>query len=482
MSNVRSSLALSAANSYLGVALQIASTAIVARLLTPTEIGIFAVAAVFAALATTFRDFGVNEYLIQKEDVTPGDVRACFSLNLAVSWLIGGALFVASPWVAAFYEEPGVGAVMRVQAFNFLLIPFGAVTLAWYRREMNFRPVLAAGIAANVTSFVLAVGLAYAGFGYMSLAWAGFGGVAVTVLVALLHRPAWFPRLPGWRGVPEVFHFGKFASGVFVAGQLGKGAPEMIIGKAAGMADVGMYSRAAALVEIFNRLVVRAVSPVCLPYLSQGVRRDGSVVPSLMQTTTLLTGVGWPFLVFLALAAFPAIRIMYGPQWEAAVPIARILCLVAALELLHRFSTQALFSLGLARQANSMQFIVQGLRVLGLLAVVPFGLVGAAAGLGVAVVCGVCVAQWVLARHAGLRVRDVARAALPSVYLTGLSVLPFLAWTLLQPPAEDNFILLGLGGGALTVAAWLLAARQLRHPVWPEVVRVAAAVRKRLGR
>ena len=71
MSTVRRSLAYSLADSYLGVLLQLASTLIISRILTPTEIGIFAVAAVIAALASTFRDFGVAEYLIQEKELSP---------------------------------------------------------------------------------------------------------------------------------------------------------------------------------------------------------------------------------------------------------------------------------------------------------------------------------------------------------------------------------------------------------------------------
>lgn len=482
MSSVRKSLLLSAANSNVGLALQVVSTVVIARILTPAEVGVFAVAAVFAALASTFRDFGVAEYLIQKKEVTHADLRASFMVNLLVSWFIGLVLLAASPWVGRFYEQPGVGEVMRVQAMNFALIPLGAVTLAWHRREMNFKPIFAAGIASGMASFAVAVGLALAGFGFMSLAWSSFAGVAVTVLVAALTRPSWFPRWPNWQGVGDVFKFGKYASGTFVAFQLGKGAPEMVIGKAAGMAEVGMFSRSAGLVEMFNRLVIQAVSPVCLPFLANGVRRDGTVVPSLVQTTMLVTGVGWPFLAFLGLAAFPAIRLMYGPQWTAAVPVAQVLCVVAAVELLFRFGNHALFSLGLARQANTLQFTVQGLRVAGLMAVIPYGLLGAAAGLAVAALLGAVVAQRTLAHHAGLRLPDVVRAAWPSLQLTGLAVLPFMAWVLWQPPAEENFVLLGAGGGLLTAVAWLVAARWLRHPVWPEVMRVATAVRARLGR
>jgi hypothetical protein len=95
----------------------------------------------------------------------------------------------------------------------------------------------------------------------------------VTVAAAAWYRPRDFPRLPGLKGLAEVFHFGKFASGVYVFGQLGRGAPEMIIGRARDMVEVAYFSRASGLVEIFNRTVLRAVLPVCLPFFAHGRSR-----------------------------------------------------------------------------------------------------------------------------------------------------------------------------------------------------------------
>ena len=68
MTAVRKSLAYTALDSYIGLMLQIASTVIIARVLTPAQVGVFAVAAVFATLASSFRDFGVAEYLIRKRN------------------------------------------------------------------------------------------------------------------------------------------------------------------------------------------------------------------------------------------------------------------------------------------------------------------------------------------------------------------------------------------------------------------------------
>ncbi len=481
MNPVRSSLLLSAANSYVGLLLQIAATAVIARILTPREAGVFAVASVFAALASTFRDFGVAEYLIQKREVEDRDLRASLAVNLAMSWAVGALLLALSPLASSFYADPGVGAVMRVQALNFVLIPFGAVTLAWFRREMNFTPIFHASMAASVLQFAVSVSLALAGHSYMALAWGSFAGVAGTVLVAMIHRPRWFPRRPALDGIREVLHFGKFASGVFVANQLARGAPELTLGKVSGLADAGMYSRASGVVDMFERLIGQTVAPVCLPYLARGVRDQGTVVPGLSLTTTLVTGVGWPFVCFLGLCAYPAVRIMYGTQWMSAVPVAQILCVALAAEMTFRFGSQALFSLGKAREANRLQFLHLGLRLAGLSLVLPFGLMGAALGLLCAAVLGTFVSEHALRTAAGYTWRHTWRACRPSLLLALISGAPYALVVAVWPASESNFVRHFAVGAVLTTLAWMIGARGLRHPAWMEVMGVLAGIRSRLS-
>ena len=479
MGSVRKSLALSAIDSYLALVLQIGSTVILARILTPAQTGIYAVAAVFSALASTFRDFGVGEYLIQEPELNDRILRAALTVNIAVSWAMGALLFAAAPWVADFYRAPGVLDVMHVQAVSFLFIPFGAVTMAWYRRELNFKPILIAGLAANLTSFVVAVGLGLNGYGYMSLAWSSLAGVVVTVLAATVQRPAGFPRWPGLTGIGRVFHFGKFASGIYFFGQAGKGAPEMIIGRAQDMAAVGMFSRAYGLIEIFNRLILRALMPAYLPYFARSTREDGSPRRGLRTAISLLTAVGWPFLLFMGVAAYPAIRIIYGLQWLDAVPLAQVLCVAGAVEIIYHPAKEALLAQGQARQGNNLQMIMQALRVVGLLAAVPFGLAGACWGLLVAAVAGAAVSHRYLTRLSGWSAADAWAALRPSLQVSAAAVLPFYLVTWAVPIGEHNYIRAGAAAGVVCTGLWLAALRWFRHPLWDEVVRI---VRMRAGR
>lgn len=477
MTNIRQSLAYSAAESYVSLALQLVSTVVISRILTPDQTGVFAVATVFAALASNFRDFGVAEYLIQEEHLTDDKIRAALTLNIAISWAVGAILFVGSGWAAEFYRTEGVGQVMRVQSVNFLLIPFGAVTMAYFRRELNFKPIFIASVVANVGSFAVAIGCAVYGLGYMSLAWSSLAGVALSVLTSVAYRPKSFPRWPGLRGVAEVFHFGKFASGIYFLGQLGKGAPEMIIGRAQGMASVAIFSRGTGLVEIFNRLVLRTVMPVCMPYFAKSSREEGSLVNGYLTSIGYLTAIGWPFLAFLGVIAFAAIRMVYGPQWVAATPLAQVICAAAAIDLVYYLAKEALLSVGKARTSNNLQAGMVAMQVLGLLAVIPLGLPGAAWGYFGATLIGAVLSQRVLHVAIGLRFVDVVRICAPSAGISVIAVAPVAIWAVVEGITENNFARFAFVGGAVTAAGWILGIKLLGHPLWHEVVKVGRMVR-----
>jgi len=472
LSSIRRSLVYSIADSYLALPLQLLGTMIISRLLTPAETGVFAVAAVFAAFASTFRDFGVAEYLIQEKELDSDKIRAALTVNIAVSWLMGAALFIGAPFAAVFYDSQGVGEVMRVQAFNFVLIPFGAVTMANFRRLLDFRPIFIANLAANITTFVVSVTCAYLGMSYMSLAWSSLAGVLVSVIASILFRPADFPRWPGFRHIGRVIHFGKFASGIYVFGQLGAGAPEMILGRLQGMVDVALFSRANGLIEIFNRTVMRAIMPVCLPYFAKTNREHGTVVDGYLASMSYLTAIGWPFLAFIGIEAYAAIRIMYGVQWMDSVPLAQILCAAGVINMVHRLSKEVLIACGDVKNSNMLQIITQFARIAGLFAVIPFGLPGACWGYLAGSIAGALYAQWLLARTVGLTTYAVVKTCLPSAGITCFCILPVSVWATMSGVSEGNFLAHAFGGGAMTGLCWLLALRCLKHPLWAEVVGV----------
>lgn len=479
LSSVRKSLFVQLADSYVGLVLQIISAAIIARLLSPTEIGIFAVAAVLFSMASQFRDFGLGEYLIQEKELTNKKIRAAFAGNVIVSWTMATLLVSASWRVGDFYRQPGVGEIMRLQAVNFLIVPFGAVTMAYFRRELAYKPIFIASLAANLVSFAVAVGSAFSGLSYMSMAWSSLAGLVVTVAVSMWFRPAGFPRWPALQGLLEVIHFSKHAMGIYFFGQIGRSAPEAVIGKALDMASVAFFSRANGLMEIFNRTVLRAALPICLPYFAKSARAGESTVPGYLQATQLLTGAGWPFFFVIGILSFSTIRLLYGQQWADAVGLAQILCLVAAIELPYWLAKEVIIAVGRIGQANRMQFWVQGLRLLSLTLVFPFGLLGVCWGLVGSALVGCCVAHRFLRQAIEIHVIDILRACAPSgLVAAATALLPMLA-AILIPQTELNYVAFLVFGGAASAIMWLLSLWAVKHAFWIEIRNIVASIATR---
>lgn len=475
---VRRALSLTALDAYLSVVLQLASTVVVARLLTPEQIGIFAVAAVFAALASTVRDFGVGEFLIQEKELSEQAIRAALAVNIMVSWGMAALLAALSSPAAVFYGQQGIAEVMRVQAVSFLLIPFGAVTMAWFRREMRFRPFVTTRIVGNVVAFATAVTLAWHGFGYMSLAWSSLAGVATTVLVASIQRPSHLPVWPSLAGTRRVLSFGKHVSGIYIFAQLGKGAPEIILGKAQDMTAVGLFSRGQGLVEIFNMLVLRAITPVCLPYFASEARAHGTPRGAQLRAMQYITGVGWPFLAAMAVLADVAIRVVYGPQWNAAVNVARILCAAACIEIAFFTVKEALLASNLAAIASRLQIITQSLRLLGLCAAFWFGMIGAAWGLLAGALLGAALSCRAARVHLGLSLREMIGVLAPSAAVALICVTPVAALRILFP-GPSHLALVTVAAVASGTLAWLGGLRLTRHPIGDELRRILGNLRKR---
>ena len=162
---------------------------VLARLLTPAEVGVYAVGAVLVGLAQVLRDFGVGTYVIQEKQLDQEKLRAALSTSMLVAWLLAALVLAASGPAARFYDEPRLRTVMQLLAINFVLIPFSAVALPYLRRQMRFKAIFAINASQCVAQVLCSIVMAALGFGYLSLAWGAVAGAAAALLASLCCRP-----------------------------------------------------------------------------------------------------------------------------------------------------------------------------------------------------------------------------------------------------------------------------------------------------
>ena len=348
--SIRKSLALSFAGKYSSLAIHTVSVVVLARLLTPEEIGVYSVGAAAVALAHMLREFGVGNYLVQERDLTQDRIRTAFGVALVIAWVMAAVLFALSGPVSDFYDEPGLRQVLRVLSVTFLLIPFGTPTLALLHRDMAFGRIYVVSVATALAHVTTGITLAALGFGFMSLAWAALAGTVMTVLIAAIYRPSVARLLPGFSEWRRVLSFGSYMSASSIVATIGMSAPDLILGRLLGFTAVGLFSRAAGVIQIFNRTVMHAVSPVMTPAFAAKDRRGDDLLGPYLRGTSYVTVLAWPFFIFLGFMAYPIIRILFGDQWDAAVPIIQILCLGMIFRSLYYFDPSVFIGLGQVRR------------------------------------------------------------------------------------------------------------------------------------
>ena len=478
--STRQALVFSFLDRYAGLVVNTISAMVIARLLTPAEIGVYSVVMVMLGFVAVFRDFGAGQYLVQHREASPAVLRATWTMQFGLGLLFAVGVFAAAWPMARFYDDPRMVPIMHVLALNFLVTPLVAFPNALLVRSMRFRTIAGVRLASALAHASVAVGLAFAGLGPISLALANLAatliGIVTTFLLARL--PMW--QRPTTQGLREVMGFGGGMTAVSLLITLRVGAPELLLGKLRSLTEAGLMSRAQGLLGMFYQLVVDAVSAVALPYFSSEVRAGNHLGKPFIRATELTIGLGWAFFGVLGLLAFPIVRVLYGLQWDGAVLPVRWLALAWALALPGVLCATPLIAVGALGDVVRASVATAALVVVGSVIGVRQGVVSVAQWQVVAY--GLAGVYWLrlAKRHIGMEWRDLALSAGRSAIVAVATMAAPLGTVLLMGwrPAGSPFI--ALSCLPLSVIMGVLATRATRHALWLEVERVLPAIGQRL--
>jgi O-antigen/teichoic acid export membrane protein len=329
--STRRAFAFSFADRYVALFVHTGSAMIIARLLSPPEIGVYSLTMVLVTFIATFRDLGAGQYLVQKKDLTTSDIRDAWTVQLGLGVIFSLLIAVACVPVSAFYREPRMIEIMLVLSANFALTPFQALPYAWLMRAMRFDVLATMRMCAALVQAGCGIGLAWAGAGPISLAWANLAatiaGVAIATAIVGRDLP-WKPRIAG---IGHVVSFGGRLTGITLLSTIRGAAPELFLGRLQGMTETGLFSRSQGLVAMFERLIMDAVNAVALPMYAKELREGREITTTFVRAASLVTAIGWSFLAFIGILAFPVIRVLYGSQWDETVEPTRWLAAAMAL-------------------------------------------------------------------------------------------------------------------------------------------------------
>jgi O-antigen/teichoic acid export membrane protein len=298
---------------------------VLARLLAPEEFGILAIITVFINLANVFLDFGFGVALIQKQDVREEHFSAVFYLNLVMGLLLSAVVFFLAPVVGRFYDKEILVSVTRLMALGISISSFGQVIRARLQRELNFKPISLATIYAAVISGIIAMAMAWRGFGVWSLAVQSIVLQLLTV-VFLFHFCKFKINLRFNRtALAELW---PFSSKLFFSGLLDTiffNLDSLIIGKLISPATLGYYHRAKSLENFGFRYTASTIASVLLPGLSSLQNDPAKFREAVMKVFHLLSFVSFLMCGLFLVGGREIIIILFSAKWEPSVIMFQIL-------------------------------------------------------------------------------------------------------------------------------------------------------------
>jgi O-antigen/teichoic acid export membrane protein len=302
-------------------AIQIGSTMVLARLLVPGDFGLIGMAVAVTGFIALFRDLGLSQATIQRDQITQADVNALFWVNVAVSTALALLTLGLAPLLAWFYGDSRVSGITMALGVGFLFGGIAAQHQALIDRQMRFTARGAVDVASLAAGAVAGIAAALLGAGYWSLVIQALT-MSFASAVGYWRLSRWRPNRPAWSpGARSMLHFGGHLTGYQVVNYFGRNVDNLLIGRVWGAGPLGLYSRAYQLLMLPIRQVNAPLASVAMPALGRlraEPERYRAVYLRVLEKIGLIT---MPGVAFLIGTSDWVIRVALGPGWEGAAAI-----------------------------------------------------------------------------------------------------------------------------------------------------------------
>jgi O-antigen/teichoic acid export membrane protein len=359
------------------------TTIFIAHLLTPSEVGLVAMATVFSALALVFADLALGAALVQRETLTEDDRSTAFWTTVVVGTALMLAGFLLAGPIARLYGEPEVKPLFQVISITFLFTTLGTTQGALLIRDLRFRSLEVRTVIASAIASCVAIALALAGFG----PWAIVGQkLTVTgVSTVLLWRASgWRPHFAfSSRSLRELFGFSGFIVGSRFLAYLERNTDNYLVGRHVGSAALGAYSVAYNVMLVPLTRLASPVQQVFYPALSK-IREAARVGETWLHATRMVAFITVPAFAGMAVVAPDFVAVVLGDQWEDSAPVLRILCWVGIVQSVAWQTVSVLQAMDRTSQLFRFAVVSSTVTVVAFAVGVQWGIVGVAAGYAIA--------------------------------------------------------------------------------------------------
>jgi len=467
--------------SQFGVTLfTMASNVVMARLLQPSDFGIYAFAGAIYAMVQWLLQMGVAGYVLRERNLTAIKLNSAYLAATAQGAAATAIVIILAPVAGWFSRSATTGLVTLIVAFVPFLNSAEAIVDVMWLRENRYSRIAILQIAKAVILATVSIGTQVAfGWGIYSLV----AGLMASATTAFVVSNGWLLLYRNVRPVTDRQHWRElrsFTNRSFVLTLCQIAAqrlPELSIARLTGLQALGLYSRASSTLDVVVRMLISSVTRATVPAMLRRVHAGEPMHLAVAELCNTVLFFAWPAMAGVAVLSEPMIRLLYGAQWVSAGQALPVLCIAYAIDMSRTGGTETLLvrdRIGL-NAAIELVHAIGGVLLMVMLA--PYGLMAVAWG-RVGDSLWALILYWTaMHRYGALPWGHWPRLALVNGLLAlgagGPAALLMAHW---HWPVQLSF-----GGFAATigsgVAGWLAILALLRHPF---LVRGIAIARQRM--
>lgn len=403
------------------IVIQTVSVVVLARLLSPSDYGYFALALTVVSLGEVFRDFGLSTAAIQAPDLSRGQQSKLLWINLGFGVTLALACSILGPILTASGPYSGAGELLRGMAWAFVINGFLAQYRADLSRRLRFRELVISDICGLSVGVSLAISMAILGAGVWALVFQQVGGLFVTAVLTMRFA-GWLPgRWDRSENVKPMLKFGLGMVGTQLVGYLNNNIDTFVVASRAPADQLGSYNRAyQLLMQTLNQLR-NPTTTIAVPVLSR-LQGGGDQANRMLVRGQAALGYTLVAGTAFAAGAAPAIvELALGPQWSQSATIFAILAVAGAFQTVGFVNYWVFVSRGLSGRLFGYSLVSVSIRVACVLVGSTWGVVGVAAGYALAPAIDLPISYLMLARWTSIPIRALNWGAIRIIGCAGFA-------------------------------------------------------------
>lgn len=307
------------------LAFRVASLLLLARILTPSDFGVFAMAVIFVSVATTLVDSGMCGSLIRKRNPSDIDYSTVFFFNLAFACLLFLLIYISSPYISGYYDNQSVQPLLRVLGVVIVIRALGLVRIAQMTKELRFREQSIILVASSAASLGVAYYMARSGYGYWALVGQQISDASISLALLWMVSGKIFRAGFSMVVLAEHFRFGFKLMLASMMDSLHVNAIVAFIGRTQGAMVTGYYAQAAKINEIFLNLVATTIDKGAFPLLVKARDDSRGYLAYCYRLIFVACFLSFFFVVLLSACAEQLVDIVLGGRWNESAWILEIL-------------------------------------------------------------------------------------------------------------------------------------------------------------